>query len=320
MLRKIIEAIKCSESEGAMVDSSEGILTGFSGNKLVGTLQRFTSLFPDDNICYLEVGVFQGLTLLSVANSCSSSSCYGIDNFAFFDPGSKNLGIVQDRINKLKLSNAHIINQDYEDALENLHRHIGNKKVGVYFIDGPHDYRSQLMCLELILPYLHEEAVIVIDDCNYRHVRQANRDFLITHPGFKLVFESYAKCHPCNMTAAEEKVARENWWDGVNIIVRDPHQVLASMYPPTERSRFVYENEHILHAAKIAELAPQALNIVQAAYEMNLRGMIGSIVRFYRASKPFKALFKQRYSAVNTYSESLPVSNYNSSISDGFRT
>ena len=28
------------------------------------------------------------------------------------------------------------------------------------------------------------KAVIVIDDCNYRHVRQANRDFLIAHPEY----------------------------------------------------------------------------------------------------------------------------------------
>ena len=95
----------------------------------------------------------------------------------FFDPEKKNLSIVEERLTKLQLDNAFIINNDYEDALENLRHTIGDKKIGVYFIDGPHDYRSQLMCLELALPYLHEQAVIIVDDSNYRNVRQANRDF-----------------------------------------------------------------------------------------------------------------------------------------------
>ncbi|MBK7410887.1 MAG: class I SAM-dependent methyltransferase [Saprospirales bacterium] len=85
------------------------ILTGFSGKKLVGTLQRLARQFVTPEQCYLEIGVFQYAT---------------------------------------------VINQDYEDALENLKTHIGEKKVGLFFIDGPHDYRSQLMCLLLIQPFL----------------------------------------------------------------------------------------------------------------------------------------------------------------------
>jgi hypothetical protein len=316
MLKQIIEAIKSAESEGSPLKTESDILTGFSGNKLVGTLQRLTSLFADRDACYLEVGVFQGLTLLSVANSCQQFPCYGIDNFAYHDPDNKNLSIVNDRIAKLNLTNAHIINQDYEDALENLASHIGERKVGVYFVDGPHDYRSQLMCLELVLPFLHRDAVILVDDSNYRHVRQANRDFLVTHPEFKLVFESYSHCHPCNMTPAEEDVARENWWDGINIIVRDLDQKLQPMFPPTERSRALYENEHMIHAAKIAELAPQAVALVQAGYEFKLLRVLSGIWRFYQSAQPFKAEFSRRYSNTNTYSQPLPKSNYNHSLQD----
>lgn len=315
MLNQIIQAIKDAESNGLVPETDNEVLTGLSGNKLVGSLQRLASLFSEDkNTCYLEVGVFQGLTLLSVANSSPNLICYGIDNFAQFDLKGENFGIVKSRKEKLGLQNASVINKDYEDALETLGTEIGDKKVGIYFIDGPHDYRSQLMCLELAVPYLHENAVIIIDDCNYKHVRQANRDFLVTHPEYKLVFEAYTKCHPVNMTRAEEKDTRQGWWNGVNIIVRDVENKLKVMYPPTERSRVLYENEHNVHATKIAEVAPQAVALMQSIYEINVPRVLLNIFRFSKGVWQYNNLFKKRYRIVNTYSGDLPTSNYNNLV------
>ena len=312
MLSQIIEAIKNAESYGLIPKTNNEVLTGLSGDKLVGSLQRLTSLFSqNNNTCYLEVGVFQGLTLLSVANSCPNITCYGIDNFAQFDPKGENFGIVKSRREKLGLKNANIINKDYEEALETLSNEIEDKKIGVYFVDGPHDYRSQLMCLELALPYLHENAVIIVDDSNYNHVRQANRDFLKTHPEYKLLFEAYTKCHPINMSKAEEQKTKKGWWNGVNIIVRDIEQLLQPMYPPTERSRILYENEHIIHASKIAEVAPEAVAFMQSIYDLNLVKAVSNFLNFYRSVEKYQYLFQNRYQGINTYSSNLPSSNYN---------
>ena len=315
MLSKIIEAIKNAESYGLIPETNNEVLTGLSGDKLVGSLQRLTSLFSqNNNTCYLEVGVFQGLTLLSVAHSCPNVMCYGIDNFAQFDPKGENFSIVKSRREKLGLKNVYIINKDYEEALETVSNEIENKKIGVYFVDGPHDYRSQLMCLELALPYLHEYAVIIIDDSNYNHVRQANRDFLKTHPEYKLLFEAYTKCHPINMSKAEEQKTKKGWWNGVNIIVRDIENKLQPMYPPTERSRILYENEHIIHASKIAEVAPEAVAFMQSIYDLNFVKAISNFLNFYRSVGKYHNLFKTRYQGINTYSSDLPTSNYNSSV------
>ena len=189
------KAIESAYAEG-IKKSNDGVLSGYSGHMLIGTLQRLSESLLDENTCYVEVGVFQGLTLLSSALCNSKASFFGIDNFAFFDPENKNKGIVEERIKKLGLTNVSLINKDYEDALESLEDYIGDKKIGIYFIDGPHDYRSQLVCLLLAKPYLADNAVILIDDSNYRHVRQANRDFLISHPEFKLVYEAYRCSSP----------------------------------------------------------------------------------------------------------------------------
>ncbi len=173
-IRRGMEAIRQASESGVMAHDKAALasqtLTGLSGWELVGSLQRLTSLFSEDaNACYLEIGVFQGLTLHSVAAANPEVQCYGIDNFAFFDPHKKNFSICEERKKALGNDNACLINLDYEDALESLD--LGTKKIGVYFVDGPHDYRSQLMCLELALPYLHENAFVVIDDCNSNHVR-----------------------------------------------------------------------------------------------------------------------------------------------------
>jgi hypothetical protein len=313
MIEKLIEVIQESENNGLLdIPPLFEELTGFSGKKLLGVLQRFSKIFESqENACYLEIGVFQGLTLCLSSLASRNLSCYGIDNFAFFDPDKKNLSIVEERLAKLDLHNALIINQDYEDALENLESHIGNKKIGVYFIDGPHDYRSQLMCLELVLPYLHDQAVIIIDDSNYRHVRQANRDFLITHPEYKLLFEAYTSCHPSNMSKDEEQEAMSGWWDGVNIIVRDKDQTLSPMYPETERSRILYENEHIVHASQLAELTPQSIDLLQHLYEGNFLRFIVNSFKLYRLLRREKSKYGNRFKWTNTYSNKLTTSKFN---------
>ena len=71
--------------------------------------------------------------------------CFGVDNFRILDPEKKNLRIVEERISAFGVSNVRLINEDFEATLTDLDEHLGGAKVGVYFIDGPHDYRSQLM-------------------------------------------------------------------------------------------------------------------------------------------------------------------------------
>jgi predicted O-methyltransferase YrrM len=312
MILTIISELKQSDSNGLLVKPDKNILTGFSGTKVIGTLQRLASLLNSgENNCYVEVGVFQGLSLLSVALSCPTIPCYGIDNFAYFDPEKKNYGLVQERKEKLGLKNVNIINKDYEEALEKLETDIGNKKIGLYFIDGPHDYRSQTMCLRLALPYLSENAIIVIDDCNYRHVRQANRDFLITNPEFKLIFEAYSRCHPSNLPPGEFDEVSEGWWNGINVLVRDVNNELMTMLPPTERNRQLYENEHVIHAANVADFAVEGVTLLQSLYDLKIVRALNKVVRLMLDLNKHKKLKKNLYKNMNTYSETLPKIHYN---------
>lgn len=304
-----IKEIKKAIAEAIQLGPIETLsgLEGYSGKKLIASLQRISKQVLDANTCYLEIGVYRGLTLTSVSKILDSNvKTFGIDNFAFFDKEEKNQKIIQSAFEKHEIKNAILINEDYENALENLSNYIGDKKVGVYFIDGPHDYRSQLMCLELCRKHLAEESVIFIDDSNYEHVRQANCDFLKSHPEFKLMYENYSDCHPENLN--DESIVRENWWNGINIIVHDPNNELETKYPPTERNRQKFENEHIIHSTRNSQLAPYTHLMFETFFTFKWYSFVKATVMYRRAKKTYfkdLKLNRGKYLYSNTNSANL---------------
>lgn len=282
------------------------VLSGLSGRKLIGVLQRLGRLFADvPDACYLEVGVFQGLTLNSVACAVPRLPCFGIDNFAFFDPDKRNLAIVNERIETLGNCNAVLINADYEDALEGLERWLRERKVAVYFVDGPHDYRSQLLCLQLALPHLHERAVIVIDDANYEHVRQANADFLRLHADWRLVAEAYTPAHPENMDPAGRAEAIAGWWNGMNVLCRAPESTTGRVYPPTRRERSAFETDHLVHPHRMAPLVLECLDLGNAIARGRPLAVARRLVGIARRTRALSGRLG-RFDTMNTDSDVLP--------------
>ena len=308
--RQVIAAIAEADQGGLVSDKGADVLGGLSGRATVGLLQRLVGLVEDrKSLCYLEIGVFQGLSLLSVAIEHPEFACFGIDNFSILDPKGENLGIVQDRTRQLAATNAHLINRDYEAALEHLPEHIGNRKVAVFFIDGAHDYRSQLMALLLIRPYLSERAVIIVDDANYFDVRQSTRDFLVSHPEFKMVFESYSPGHPANLDDATREIHEAGWLNGVNVLVLDHENVLPVMLPRVEPlARDLYVNEWLAHRHRFAELAPEALDL--AAAVLDGTDPVGPTDRITTAYAKAKAKFDARQADRNLHCQDLPARHF----------
>ena len=265
-IERILEIIRETEENGLLADRRDEGLSGISGLKTVGLLQRLAQLFAGQkNACYLEVGVFQGLTLVSTALEAPDMACFGIDNFATLDPDGANQAIVRERLDRFGAANATLIDADFEEALEGLDTHLGGRKVAVYFVDGPHDYRSQMVCLLAGLRHLHERAVIVIDDANYPDVRWSTKDFLTGHSEFKMVFDAYSPAHPANMSGEDKAMHEAGWLNGVQILVRDPDASLPDMMPPTDPSeRTLFLNEWLAHRLRLAELAPEALTLADA--------------------------------------------------------
>lgn len=289
------DAIADAERDGRLL-TLEGV-TGLSGDKLVGLLQRSARLAATRaTACYLEIGVFQGLTLTSVAAAAPSLPCFGIDNFSQFDSDGRNKGITQERLSRHTKGNGHLINADFEDALLGLREHIHDQRIAVYFIDGPHDYRSQYLCLDFARPYLADDVVILVDDANYEHVRRATADWLKANQDFALLYESYSPSHPNNMNADTKAAAQAGWWDGINVIVRDPGHRFGRIYPPVADERERYFNDHLVHSARHAELAPRLLQACTSPLPMALARVARLLLQ-----RPAE----DRFRTLNTYSGKL---------------
>lgn len=304
---KIIRArdAMCRIEEGNGGEPDTNGLEGYSGKKLIATLHALTDIFCGDDAAYLEIGVFRGLTLLSNAYAHPGIECYGIDNFSLFDEKGKNLSIITRHIERLKIGNTKIIDRDFDDALDVLPKHIGKKRIGVFFIDGPHDYRSQLVALLKIVPHLSEECAIVIDDSNYAHVRQANNDFLKTHPDFALLMEAYTKKHIANMNEKEKAGAIAGWWDGVNVLVRDSKKTIPRKFAH-EESRKLYFTSHDVFRHEYAEIAPELLKLTQRLSKSGRDGDAEILREMKRLIAGHRKKYPGRFPHQNTYSEKLP--------------
>lgn len=279
---KLVELAEHKSEVSERVSSSDGL----SGAKLLRLLVALAKeQVKTDQDCYVEVGVYRGLTLSTVGQSIPDRAAYGIDNFTQFDPDQANKGRVLQSIATKNLKNVELIDQDYEQALPQLGKWVGSRKVALYFVDGPHDYRSQMLCLLLIVPFLSSEAVIVVDDCNYEHVRLANADFMAAFPEFRLVFEAYTPGHPEHSGEQRLAEAKAGWWNGVNVLARGAES--NDLRIPTGDGRRRAEALHLVQSHtlfdKLPDLFGKLVNIQRS-------GPVSSAKEYFRLLRWLKRL------------------------------
>ena len=258
----VLDAVRRAVEEPSPAESTTE--DGFSGAALMGLLTTLTGVLCDADNAYTEVGVYRGLTLSTVAAS-TDAPCVGIDDFSLFNADASNKPAVEARLAAAGCTNATLADSDFELALRGWtglgH---GASRIGVLFVDGPHDYRSQLMGLLLGAPHMREHGVIVVDDANYAHVRQASYDFLAAFPDWALVAEITTPGHPDVITAAQRAEARTGWWNGVHVLQHDPSRTLPRLdIPQADLSPYV--DSHDLFRHRFGPTALAALEGLQRA-------------------------------------------------------
>lgn len=158
----------------------------------------------DDGCQYLNLGVWHGFSLFAGSLGNPSKVCFGIDN-------ESEGGVVLALPLPTETENTIYWNVDYREFFKwNLFSRFGTRcSIGVYFLDADHGYKSQLEALELVLPFLAQDCLILVDDTNSPAPRAATEEFLRQHPEFKLMHDARtcANCHP-------------TWWNGVMFLGR----------------------------------------------------------------------------------------------------
>jgi hypothetical protein len=144
------------------MDPRAGRVEGFCGQKhrlFFNNLVRAV-----ENPRYLEVGIFRGATFCAVVAG-NKVRATGVDNWTEF--GGKaaefytNLAAVRGPEAAVT-----IIEQDYRTVP---YAHLG--PFNIYFYDGPHSPEDQYEGIRLVMPALDDPAILLIDDWNWRHVR-----------------------------------------------------------------------------------------------------------------------------------------------------
>ena len=197
---------------------------GMSTENIRFLINEVVNKFAKNGV-YMEVGVYRGCSLLSAALFNPSTRCIGIDNFSKFDFFGVDFGGNEKnedsfKSNLLKFGNPKNIEfyrEDYEESIKNLFSKEPGLKVVVYYYDGDHSYQNQLDGLKLIIPYLAEKCILLVDDINDEAVEKAVNDFIKENPAFKVVFKI--------KTEAKERIAKlgrgtEDWWNGFAVISR----------------------------------------------------------------------------------------------------
>ena len=186
-----------------------------NGKKNLQHIINATKIFCNNENIYVEIGSFRGFTLIHNAIYNKNTKLLGIDNFSLFDKQNKNYNFIKKQIKKNNIKNIEFIKKDFEHAYKNI-----KKKIGVLFVDGAHDYRSQLVALLNYSKFMSNESIILIDDCNYYHVRKATYDFLESNKDFKLIYQKYTDIHIANASNKKKKEIKNGNWNGINILYK----------------------------------------------------------------------------------------------------
>jgi predicted O-methyltransferase YrrM len=170
-------------------------------NKLM--LLNFAASLLGPEEVYVEVGTWKGLSIVGAMLGNTEKRFYAIDNFSEF-------GDVRDALQRnLSAYGVHerltLISADCFAVLKSAEP-FGGRKAGVYFYDGSHSCLSQFYALQYAERHLSDQALIVIDDTAWPHVRAATWSYVSHRPRFRLLYDLPS---PYN--------GEPRWWNGVQV-------------------------------------------------------------------------------------------------------
>ncbi len=171
-----------------------------SENKLMLLNLAVRHLQPGE--VYVEVGTWHGLSLAGALSDNPDAPAFACDNFSRLGSSRAALQRTIDRFTAP--GQVQFFDMDFRKFLRQAPWQPA--RVGVYFYDGHHSFDDQFQALDLIVPWLADEALVVVDDTNDLPVRAANRLFVQHTSGFELLLDI--------RTPADRQ---PTWWNGIQV-------------------------------------------------------------------------------------------------------
>jgi predicted O-linked N-acetylglucosamine transferase (SPINDLY family) len=162
-----------------------GVLSRVEGMTTANLLQLLnwavTCLEPGEAYC--EVGCWQGASLIGALLYQDDRLAYAVDNFSHHDPQATNLSTLTENLLQFGVDEQVLFcYQDFQEFFRELAQVEDRQPIGVYHYDAASDYRSLMMGLLMVRPFLAERALIIVSNRNSAAVQQAISDFVQATP------------------------------------------------------------------------------------------------------------------------------------------
>jgi hypothetical protein len=179
---------------------------GMSSPRVCNLLNRLVARM-DPGEQYLEIGTWQGLTLLSAALNNQGRICVGCDKFRVFGRYTgfgfvarrrlhRNLASYQGRTAEIRMYE--LPSADFFAA------GVLSAPIGVYFYDGDHSYRGTRDSMIAAAGWLSPHSAILVDDWNVPKVRRGALDGL-SASGLRILWRR----------DLQGDHSRRGWWNGL---------------------------------------------------------------------------------------------------------
>ena len=181
---------------------------GMSSPKVCNFLNRLVARMPAGER-YLEVGTWQGLTLLSAAYQNVEKVCIACDKFRFWGrwtgPGWRARRRFHSNLRRYRDRCAYI--DFHQTTCERL---FGEQRVqapiGVYFFDGDHSQAGTRFGISAAGAVLSRRAVVLVDDWNIPEVRAGALEGF-TAAGLDILWQR----------ALAGDHTKNGWWNGLGV-------------------------------------------------------------------------------------------------------
>jgi predicted O-methyltransferase YrrM len=144
-------------------------VVGMASVKKLHLLNLAASFLPQDGSeCYLEVGTYQGKSLICALHRNYHCLAVACNNFSLFTPSPEiSISILKNNLSQFGLLNqVKFYEQDFLKLFD-LWNFENLPPIGFYFYDGAHDELSQYEGIKKAEPFLADQALVVVDDWRF---------------------------------------------------------------------------------------------------------------------------------------------------------
>jgi predicted O-linked N-acetylglucosamine transferase (SPINDLY family) len=160
---------------------------------------------------YCEVGCCQAINLIAALHNHPQTMAYAIDDFSKYNNSDEIFAQINYNLSVFGLDEQVIIcNQDFEEFFCELREFKIENKIGIFFSNAANDYRSQILGLLLVKPFLADQALIITANSNNSGVQQANWDFITAHPQCQMLLE-----------LPTPEANHNTFWNGIQVLSWD---------------------------------------------------------------------------------------------------